>query len=47
MDASGFGLGVRSQRFALIAEDGVITHLAVEAPGQFEVSKAEAVLEAL
>ena len=47
MDASGFGLGVRSQRFALIAEDGVITHLAVEAPGQFEVSKAEAVLEVL
>ena len=47
MDASGFGLGVRSQRFALIAEDGVITHLAVEAPGQFEVSKAEAILEAL
>ena len=32
MDASGFGLGVRSQRFALVAEDGVITHLAVEAP---------------
>lgn len=47
MDASGFGLGVRSQRFALVAKDGVITHLAVEAPGQFEVSKAEAVLEAL
>ena len=47
MDASGFGLGVRSQLCALIAEDGVITHLAVEAPGQFEVSKAEAVLEAL
>lgn len=47
MDASGFGLGVRSQRFALVAEDGVITHLAVEAPGQFDVSKAEAVLEAL
>ena len=47
MDASGFGLGVRSQRFALVAEDGVITHLAVEAPGQFEVSKAEAVVEAL
>jgi peroxiredoxin len=47
MDASAFGLGVRSQRFALIAEDGVVTKLAVEAPGQFEVSKAEAILEAL
>ena len=47
MDGSAFGLGVRSQRFALIAEDGVITMLAVEKPGQFEVSKAEAVLAAL
>ena len=47
MDGSAFGLGTRSQRFALIAEDGVVTHLAVEAPGQFEVSKAEAVLAAL
>ena len=47
MDASAFGLGVRSQRFALIADDGVVTMLAVEAPGQFEVSKAEAVLAAL
>lgn len=47
MDGSAFGLGVRSQRFALIAEDGVVTMLAVEAPGQFEVSKAEALLAAL
>ena len=47
MDGSAFGLGVRSQRFALIAEDGVVTMLAVEKPGQFEVSKAEAVLAAL
>ena len=47
MDGSAFGLGTRSQRFALVAEDGVVTHLAVEAPGQFEVSKAEAVLAAL
>ncbi len=41
------GLGVRSQRFALVAKDGKVTHLAVEAPGGFEVSRAEAVLEAL
>ena len=47
MDGSAFGLGTRSQRFALVAEDGVVTHIAVEAPGQFEVSKAEAVLAAL
>lgn len=47
MDASGPGLGIRSQRFAMIVDDGVVTRLAVEAPGQFEVSKAEAMLEAL
>lgn len=47
MDASGFGMGTRGQRFAIVVEDGVATHVAVEAPGQFEVSKAEAVLEAL
>jgi peroxiredoxin (alkyl hydroperoxide reductase subunit C) len=40
-------MGVRSQRFALVAEDGKITHLAVEAPGGFDVSRAEAVLAAL
>ncbi|MEE4360778.1 MAG: peroxiredoxin [Pseudomonadales bacterium] len=47
MDASAFGLGVRAQRFAMIVDDGVVSMLAVEAPGQFEVSKAEAVLAAL
>ena len=41
------GLGTRSQRFALVAVDGVVTHLAVEEPGGFDVSRAEAVLEAL
>ena len=47
LDASGFGMGMRGQRFAIVVDDGVATHVAVEAPGQFEVSKAEAVLEAL
>lgn len=47
MDGSGFGLGTRSQRYAMIVEDGVVTKLAVEEPGKFEVSKAESVLEAL
>lgn len=47
MDGSGFGLGTRSQRYAMIVDDGVVTKLAVEDPGQFEVSKAEAILEAL
>ena len=43
-DGARFGMGTRSQRFALVAEDGVVKHLAVEAPGKFEVSSAEAVL---
>ena len=47
MDASGFGMGVRSQRFALIVEDGKITTLNVEAPGQLDVSTAETILNAL
>lgn len=41
------GLGVRSQRYALVAENGQVTHLAIEAPGGFEVSRAEAILAAL
>ena len=44
MDASGAGLGIRSQRYAAVIEDGVITKLAVEEPMKFEVSSAEAVL---
>ena len=47
LDGSGHGLGSRSQRYAMIVDDGVVKTLAVEAPGKFEVSKAEAVLEAL
>lgn len=47
MDGSGYGLGTRGQRFALVAEDGKVTHVAVEKPGAFEVSSAEAVLGAL
>jgi peroxiredoxin (alkyl hydroperoxide reductase subunit C) len=47
LDLTARGLGIRSQRFALIAQDGVVTHLAVEDAGGFDVSRAEAVLEAL
>lgn len=47
LDGSAFGMGLRAQRFALVADDGVVTHLAVEAPGDFKVSSAEAVLEAI
>jgi peroxiredoxin len=46
-DGSGFGMGTRSQRYALVAVDGVVKHLAVEQPMKFEVSSAEAVLAAL
>ena len=47
MDASAFGMGQRSQRFALVADNGVVTHLMIEAPGEFRVSSAESVLAAL
>ena len=47
MDGSGFGLGTRSQRFAMVVEDGVVRKLAVEAPGAFEVSSADAVMKEL
>ena len=47
MDGSKFGLGTRGQRFAMVVDDGVVTHLAVEEPGKFEVSKAEAILASL
>ena len=47
MDATGFGLGIRSQRYAMVVEDGTVTTLSVEGPNKFEVSKAEAILEAL
>lgn len=47
MDGTGIGFGLRAQRFAAIVEDGVVTKLAVEEPMKFEVSAAEAILEAL
>jgi peroxiredoxin (alkyl hydroperoxide reductase subunit C) len=47
LDLVARGLGLRCQRFALVAKDGKVTHVAVEAAGAFEVSKAEAVLAAL
>jgi peroxiredoxin len=47
LDATAFGMGLRSKRFALVAKDGVVTHLHVEAPGEFKVSSAEAVLAVL
>ena len=47
MDGTGFGMGMRGQRFAIVVEDGTATHVAVEAPGQFEVSKVEAIMQAI
>lgn len=46
MDTAGFG-GVRSQRYAMVIDNGVVTQLNVEAPKAFEVSKAEAILASL
>ena len=47
LDLVSRGLGVRSQRYAMIVDDGVVSHLAVEEGGKFEVSSAEAVLARL
>jgi peroxiredoxin len=47
MDATGFGMGRRSQRFAMIVRDGTVEHLMVEGPGEFRVSSADSVLEKL
>jgi peroxiredoxin (alkyl hydroperoxide reductase subunit C) len=47
LDLNARGMGWRSQRYALVADDGVVTHLAVEAPGGFDVSKAESILAVL
>lgn len=47
MDSSKFGMGMRSKRFALYVDDGVVKVLHVEAPGEFRVSSAEAMLAAV
>ena len=47
LDLSAFLMGVRSQRYAMIVDDGVVSFLAVESPGQFAVSSAEEVLKQL
>lgn len=45
MDATAFGMGIRSQRFALVIRDGVVEKVLVEAPGEYRVSSAEYVLD--
>lgn len=47
LDASGFGMGTRGQRFALVIDDGVVTNVQVEPPGQFGISSAESILNSL
>lgn len=48
LDLSGLGLGERSQRYAMVLEDGVIKHIALETdPGSATVSAADEVLKAL
>jgi peroxiredoxin (alkyl hydroperoxide reductase subunit C) len=47
VDSSRFGMGMRSKRFALVVDDGIVTHIAIESPGQFDVSSAEAILASL
>lgn len=46
MNTAGFG-GIRSQRYAMVIDNGVVTHLNVEEANQFEASKAETILAAL
>jgi glutaredoxin/glutathione-dependent peroxiredoxin len=47
LDGSGFGLGTRSQRYAAIIDDGVVTDLMVEPGTGVDVSSADAVLAKL
>jgi peroxiredoxin len=47
MDGTAFGMGMRGKRFAIVVSNGVAKHVAIEAPGKFEISSAEAVLAKL
>jgi peroxiredoxin len=46
-DSSRFGMGTRSQRYAMIVDDGVVTALHVEGPGEFKVSSADHLLSTM
>ena len=46
-DLSSRGMGVRSQRYSMIVENGVLTQLNLEGPGEFDVSSAEATIKQL
>ncbi len=48
MDGSGFGLGIRSQRYSMIVNDGVVEAINVEdAPGKADISGADALIKQL
>ncbi|PHZ83252.1 peroxiredoxin [Paremcibacter congregatus] len=47
MDGTGFGMGMRGKRFSMVVEDGVVTSLNIEGPGEFHVSSAEYMLDQL
>lgn len=47
LDARAFGMGLRAKRFALVTDAGTVTHLFLEAPGEFDVSSAESVLSVI
>lgn len=47
LDLTERGMGVRSQRYAMIVDNGTVTEIAVEAPGKLEVSSAEAMMSKL
>jgi peroxiredoxin len=45
MDLTARGMGVRSQRYSMLVEDGTVKAVNVEAPGKFEVSDADTMLK--
>jgi len=47
LDGTGFGMGIRCKRMAMIVENGIVKHLAIEPPGGIVVSSAEAILKLL
>lgn len=47
LDASGFGMGQRAQRYSMVVKDGAVTHLNIEGPGDFKVSSAQYMLDQL
>ncbi len=47
MDSSAYGMGIRSKRYAMLVNDGVVEALHIEAPGEFKVSSAENLLASI